>query len=293
MTLGHFIILAFFVFVVFFGTGFALAMLDDPLVIICLRPITILIRMLLKQIRELVEAPELPIPEHRELAEFLIQRFKDQQPPKEPSMLFFLKTRMKLQAQLDTMQLTLKNKQSEFDIEIRNRSADFERQLKDRENQFGIKERNLVHDMEIKLKKQKEDNDIEMQKVLTLTKLDAEQKIARMGLEADKRIAEVNNEKVKELANAQTKHAEELSKIRQEEGSKYHTQMAEALNKMHNEGGVQTKNMHVLTMELLKHARPGVNESRFLTGRVDGGNDPIPATAVVRDGKADTIVVGV
>jgi len=216
-------------------------------------------------------------------------------PKEKRGFMFFLKQRIEMQAKLDTMALTLKNRENEFELEMKKRDGEYAQRIKDREaefnrtiatqqNDFRIKETNLKDELERTKKNFEESSKIKLEEQLSLSKLHSEQQIAKIQLEADKRVAEVENEKVKAIAALEKKNAEEISKVKQDEAQQHYTRMSEALTKMNSEGGVLTKNMHQLTMELLSHARPGVNETRFLTGRIDGqpGGD---AKTIVTDGK--------
>jgi len=232
-----------------------------------------------------------------DLSDYRIKREppKLSKPKEEKTMLFFMKERLRMRALIETQGLTLKNKESDFDITLKQREAEFTQKLKDQEadfsrriltqqNDFKIKESNLKDEFDRNKKMLEETTKLEVDKVTTLAKLESEQKVAKIQLEADKRVAAVENEKVKAVADLEKRNAEAISQVKQQEAQQHYDRMTKAMAEMNQNGSVHTKNLHEMTMTLLQHARPGVNESRFLTGRIDGQEGPLPKT-IITDGK--------
>gem|GEM_PF-4047080 len=181
----------------------------------------------------------------------------------------------------------------EYDLDQRNRNceAEMNRTIATQQNEFKIKEANLKDEFERLKINLEEKHEIEIDKVTALTKLESEQKIAKAQLNADRRVAEVENDKVKAIAVLETAHAEAISKVKQDEAQQHYGRMSDAMVKMNTEGSVLTKNMHELSMKLLDRAhQPNIQETRFLTGRIDGqpGNDP---KTIVTDGQTVNTVV--
>lgn len=219
-------------------------------------------------------------------------------------IMFFLKQRMEMQAKLDTMALTLKNKEAEHDIEMKHREADFQqrvkdkdadfqRKLKDQQAEFELKEAKLKEEIERTKRTLEETHKLAVDEVKSLTKLEAEQKIAKAQLDAEKKVNAIENSKNEAISSLKADHAEKIAKVKQEEAQQHYTRMTEALSKMNSEGSIHMKNFHQMTMSLLEHARPGqnINETRFLTGSVTGGENEKAPKAVVTDGKSAAAVV--
>lgn len=228
---------------------------------------------------------------------------REPKPPKENGLMFLLRKRLEMQAKLDTLANTLKSKEMEFDIErkrrdaeatqrIKDGEAEFNRRIAHQQNEFTIKETQLKDEHDRMKKRLEEEHKLEIDKIVALTKLNSDQEIAKAKLEADQRVARVQAEKDEALSLLKAKHAEEISKVKQEEAQQHYSRMTEAMTKMNTEGSVLTKNMHELSMKLLDRASGmNVQETRFLTGRIDGQPGSDPKTVVVnKDGEAATVV---
>jgi hypothetical protein len=227
----------------------------------------------------------------------------NKQKKKEPSMFSLIgyAQRRKMQIELDNLSNQLKAKEVEHEIQmtlkeselqqkLKDREAEFERSMLAKKNELEIVKKNSQDDLERAKKILEEKHSLKLDEAIALTKLEAEQKIAKVQLEADKKVALVENEKVKAVAKLEAECADKVAKIQQEESTKYHDRMAKALDEMHTKGGIGTKMIHEMSMKLLDHARPGVTESRFLTGRIDGQSGGEPKT-IVTDGKTVNAVV--
>lgn len=206
----------------------------------------------------------------------------------------YYKKKLELQAKLDTLTVQLTNRNSEWANQMKDKDSEFNRRIQEREHALNLRIASMEQELVQAKKVAKEEHDIKLQEILSLTKLESEQKIAKIRLETEqkmaaqqtgfeKRYAALENEYVKKFSTQEASKAEEIAKIRQDEAGKYHDRLAKALDDLHTKGSAGTKMMHELSLALVNAARPGVNESRFLTGRIDGN----------RDVKDPTIVVGV
>lgn len=192
----------------------------------------------------------------------------------------YYKRRAELTAKLQTMELELKNKNSEHDMKMR-----------EREHELTLKISTMQEDLVRAKKLAKEEHDIKLQEILSLTKLDSEQKIAKITMdheqkvvkqqtEFDKRLATMEQNHTTLISQLKTTNAEQLSKMQQSESAKYHDMLNKALTDLNEKGSVGSRMTHELSMKVLEMARPGVSESRLLTGDIRGGKGP------------DTVVLG-
>lgn len=199
----------------------------------------------------------------------------------------FYRKRLELQAKLDTLQIQLDNKNSEWNNKMKDKDSEAARKITEREHILNLRISTMESELVQAKKIAKEEHDIKLQEILSLTKLESEQKIAKIRLETeqklvaqqtafDKKYAELENSYIKKFSAQEAANAAAVSNIKQEEAGKYHDRLAKALDDLHTKGSAGTKMMHELSLALVNAARPGVNESRFLTGRIDGreGNDP-------------------
>lgn len=203
----------------------------------------------------------------------------------------FYRKRLELQAKLDTLQIQLDNKNSEWNNKMKDKDADAARKINEREHILNLRISTMESELVQAKKIAKEEHDIKLQEILSLTKLESEQKIAKIRLETeqklvaqqtafDKKYAELENSYIKKFSAQEAANAASVSNIKQEEAGKYHDRLAKALDDLHTKGSAGTKMMHELSLALVNAARPGVNESRFLTGSIDGSNTP-KSTVVV------------
>lgn len=208
------------------------------------------------------------------------------------TMIGFLKTRMTLKARLATLELELKNRETDFLIKQKELEASHQRTLSNSMNDLNNKMTNQRNEMEQLKIKLTQEFDLKKTEITTMTKLEAEQKIAAAQLEADKKVNELTVKHANEISELKSAHAKDLNDKLTQAGSDHNKNLAEAFKTMNTEGGVMTKNLHEMSMKLLETSRqPQVNESRFLTGNITNPTADGAKTVVQnKDGSTAAIV---
>lgn len=149
-----------------------------------------------------------------------ITNYETDTPKKEKKMGWFSLTKRKreLEIAIETLELSLKNKEEASRQELANLKADHERTVK----------------------AQRQEHDLKIVELTTMTKLKNEQELAKQKLEYEQKVQALTS-----------KHVDEIAKLKTDLAKEYYDNMTKAMFDLNKEGSAQTKFVQEMALTMM------------------------------------------